>query len=103
MASNSNSFQIWRLSSLSGQPQRITNDPNNYEQISVAEKSPTLVTMLADVHTNLWLAPGSTGPEAGGGTLARGINFGKKEGVGGVAGAAQYHMLGFDGESTVGP
>ena len=46
MAANSNSFQIWRLSCLGGQPQRITNDPNNYEQISVAKKSPALVTML---------------------------------------------------------
>jgi Tol biopolymer transport system component len=88
MAANSNSFQIWRLSCLGGQPQRITNDPNNYEQISVAKKSPTLVTMLADVHTNLWLAPVSTGPGVSVGTLARRITSGKTEGFAGLAAAA---------------
>lgn len=56
MALNSNSFQIWRLSYPEHQAQRVTNDPNNYEEISLAAESRTLVTMQTDVRANLWLA-----------------------------------------------
>jgi len=38
-----------------GPVQRITNDPNNYEEISLADKSNTLVTMQTEVRANLWL------------------------------------------------
>jgi len=56
-ALNSNSLQIWRFSCASGEKLRITNDPNNYEQVSVAESAAALVTMHVDPQTNLWLVP----------------------------------------------
>ena len=56
MALTSNSFQIWRLNYPDHQAQRVTNDPNNYEEISLAEGHQTLVTMQTDVRANLWLA-----------------------------------------------
>ena len=54
MALNSNSFQIWRLAP-GGQAQRITNDPNNYEELSLAQESQTLLTMQTEVRANLWI------------------------------------------------
>ena len=56
-ALNSNSLQIWRFSIADGAKQRVTNDPNNYEQVSVAEKAEALVTMHVDPQTNIWLVP----------------------------------------------
>ena len=56
MALSSNSFQIWRLIYPGQQAQRVTNDPNNYEEISLAAEARTLVTMQTDVRANLWLA-----------------------------------------------
>lgn len=79
MALNSNSFQIWRLSYPEGESQRVTNDPNNYEELSLAENSQTLVTMLTDVRANLYLtSPGG----------ARRITSGRTEGFDGLAVAA---------------
>jgi Tol biopolymer transport system component len=85
MASNSNSFQIWRLSYPDGPAQRITNDPNNYEEISLADKSNTLVTMQTEVRANLWLASANG---AGASVLARRITSGRTEGFDGLAVAA---------------
>ncbi len=56
-ALNSNSLQIWRFSIADGERQRVTNDPNNYEQVSVAERAEALVTMHVDPQTNIWLVP----------------------------------------------
>jgi len=56
-ALGSNSLQIWRFSIADGEKQRVTNDPNNYEQVSVAEKAAALVTMHVDPQTNIWLVP----------------------------------------------
>ncbi|MCU1266606.1 MAG: DNA-binding protein with winged-HTH domain [Acidobacteria bacterium] len=82
MASNSNSFQIWRLTYPEGPAQRVTNDPNNYEEISLADKANTLVTMQTEVRSNLWLAS-STGATAPG--VARRITQGRTEGFEGLA------------------
>jgi Tol biopolymer transport system component/DNA-binding winged helix-turn-helix (wHTH) protein len=54
-ARNSNSLQIWRLSVQDREKQRITNDPNNYEQISVAERAEALVTMQVEPQADLWI------------------------------------------------
>lgn len=61
-ALNSNSLQIWRFSIANGEKQRVTNDPNNYEQVSVAEKAAALVTMHVDPQTNIWLVPPGNAP-----------------------------------------
>jgi Tol biopolymer transport system component len=73
----SNSFQIWRLSYPDGEVHRITNDPNNYEEISVAEKSRALVTMQTEARGNLWLAPAASAP--------RRLTSGRTEGFDGLA------------------
>jgi Tol biopolymer transport system component/DNA-binding winged helix-turn-helix (wHTH) protein len=85
MALTSNSFQIWRLSYPDGAAERVTNDPNNYEEISLADKSNSLVTMQTEVRANLWLtsARGFDGP------APRRITSGRTEGFNGLAVAAQ--------------
>jgi Tol biopolymer transport system component/DNA-binding winged helix-turn-helix (wHTH) protein len=76
-ALNSNTLQIWRFSWRDGEKQRITNDPNNYEQISVAERADALVTMQADPQANIWLVPENGAP--------RRITSGRAEGYDGLA------------------
>jgi Tol biopolymer transport system component len=77
MLLKSNSFQIWQLAYPDGEVRRITNDPNNYEEISVAEQSATLVTMQTEALANLWLVP-----TAG---SARRLTSGRTEGFEGLA------------------
>jgi len=78
-ALNSNSFQIWRLSYPGGDAQRITNDPNNYEEISVAEKSQTLVTMQTDALAKVWIGPADGAP--------RRLTTGRTDGFNGLVAA----------------
>jgi Tol biopolymer transport system component len=79
-ALNSNSLQIWRLSYPGGEAQRITNDPNNYEEISMAEKSQTLVTMQTDALAKVWIGPAGGAP--------RRLTTGRTDGFDGLAAAA---------------
>lgn len=79
-ALNSNSLQIWRLSYPGGEAQRITNDPNNYEELSVAEKSQTLVTMQTDALAKVWIGSAGSAP--------RRLTTGRTEGFDGLAAAA---------------
>ncbi len=81
MASNSNSFQIWRLAYPDGPARRVTNDPNNYEEISLADKANTLVTMQTEVRSNLWLACSNTAVHP---SPARRITQGRTEGFEGL-------------------
>jgi len=81
MASDSNSFQIWRLTYPDGPAQRVTNDPNNYEEINLADKANTLVTMQTEVRSSLWLAA-SSGAAAP--SVARRITSGRTEGFEGL-------------------
>lgn len=74
-AMNSNSLQIWRFSCSEGERQRITNDPNNYEQISVA-RAEALVTMQVEPQANIWIVPASGAP--------RRITSGRTEGYDGL-------------------
>lgn len=75
-ARNSNSLQIWRLSLRDGEKQRITNDPNNYEQISVAERAEALVTMQVEPQSDIWIAASGA---------PRRITSGRTEGYEGLA------------------
>jgi len=91
MALNSNSFQIWRLTYPGHQAQRVTNDPNNYEEISLAAESQMLVTMQTDVRANLWLTtsldatPALSSPGAVVSSPARRITTGRTEGFQGLS------------------
>jgi Tol biopolymer transport system component/DNA-binding winged helix-turn-helix (wHTH) protein len=82
MASNSNSFQIWRLTYPDGPAQRVTNDPNNYEEISLADKANALLTMQTEVRSNLWLASSNNAVSP---SVARRITQGRTEGFEGLA------------------
>ena len=77
MATNSNSLQIWRLLYPGGEVQRVTNDPNNYEELSVATHSSAMVTMQIDALANIWIVPTSGSP--------RRITSGRTEGYYGLA------------------
>jgi Tol biopolymer transport system component len=76
-ALNSNSLQIWRFSCDDNEKQRITNDPNNYEQISVAGRREALVTMQVEPQANIWIVPSIGAP--------RRITSGRTEGYDGLA------------------
>lgn len=76
-AKSSNSLQIWRLPYPECEAQRITNDTNSYEELSLALAPPTLVTMQTDGLANIWLVPKTGAP--------RRITSGRTEGFDGLA------------------
>ncbi len=84
-ALNSNSLQIWRLPYPDCEAQRITNDTNSYEELSLAQNPPTLVTMQTDALANIWIVP------AGG--VPRRITSGRTEGFDGLAVAANGRVF----------
>ncbi|HKQ78593.1 MAG TPA: protein kinase [Blastocatellia bacterium] len=49
--------QIWYIPYPNGAAQRITNDLNDYRDLSLADDSTALVTAQAEAHINIWLAP----------------------------------------------
>ena len=51
------SGQLWYLSYPRGEPRRVTNDLNNYDQVSVTADGGTVVTVQADRQSHLWVAP----------------------------------------------
>jgi len=57
MIGSGNNFQIWHLSYPSGEPRKITNDSNDYMEISVTADSNTMVTTQVDAFQNIWIAP----------------------------------------------
>lgn len=87
-ALKSNSFQIWRLAYPNGQAQRVTNDPNNYEELSLAERPRTMVTMQTEVRANLWLTSSADSQGAVRSAGARRITSGRTEGFAGLSVAA---------------
>jgi len=74
-------MQLWELSYPDGQARRITNDLNDYVDLDMTADSGTLVTVLREVRSNLWL--GSRGAPG----QARQIGFGEatQEGLFGLA------------------
>ncbi len=87
-ALKSNSFQIWRLPYPEGKAQRITNDPNNYEELSLAERPRTMVTMQTEIRANLWVACAVGQEGVAPGRATRRITSGRTEGFAGLAVAA---------------
>src|SRR5262249_27095654 len=49
--------QLWYLSYPSGETRRITNDLNDYGDVSLTADSSTLVTVQSDEVSNVWLVP----------------------------------------------
>ncbi len=79
MEENANSLQIWQLSYPDGKSRRVTNDPNNYEELSVATHSSAMVTMQIDAGSDIWIVPAGEAP--------RRITSGRTEGFCGLAAA----------------
>jgi eukaryotic-like serine/threonine-protein kinase len=50
-------FNIWEISSSSGEAKKITNDLNSYTTISLAADSNTLATIQTERMANLWVMP----------------------------------------------
>ncbi|MBC8029920.1 MAG: PD40 domain-containing protein [Pyrinomonadaceae bacterium] len=84
-ALNSNSLQIWLLPYPDCEAQRITNDTNSYEELSLAQNPPTLVTMQTDALANIWIVPAAGAP--------RRITSGRTEGFDGLAVAANGRVF----------
>jgi Tol biopolymer transport system component len=54
--------QIWRLSYPGGDAQRLTNDLNDYDFMSLTADSSTLAVVQTETQSNIWIAPaGDTG------------------------------------------
>ncbi|HXG54206.1 MAG TPA: protein kinase, partial [Vicinamibacterales bacterium] len=81
MADESSGFfyQIWHVGYPGGDARRITNDLNNYSDVSVTADSKTLLTVQGDWVSNLWVSPD------GDSSRARRITSGKYDGAWGVA------------------
>ncbi|MGH9766888.1 MAG: DPP IV N-terminal domain-containing protein, partial [Blastocatellia bacterium] len=75
--------QIWYLPYPKGAAQKITNDLNDYRDMSLTDDSTALVTIQAEAHVNIWLSPNSDGANVG---RARQITdgIGQNNGVGGL-------------------
>jgi Tol biopolymer transport system component/DNA-binding winged helix-turn-helix (wHTH) protein len=84
-AMNSNSLQIWRLPFPECDSQRITNDTNSYEELSLAHEPPSLVTMQTDALANIWIVPAEGAP--------RRITSGRTEGFDGLTVAANGRVF----------
>ena len=50
-------YQVWRLSYPDGEPERLTNDLNNYASMSLASGANTLALTQSDTQANIWVAP----------------------------------------------
>ncbi len=49
--------QIWYVPFLGGEPQKITNDPNDYWGLTLTADGRTALVMQSDVSSNIWVVP----------------------------------------------
>ena len=75
--------QIWYLPYPKGAAQKITNDLNDYRDLSLTDDSTALITVQSEAHVNVWLSPNADSVNAG---RARQITdgVGQNNGVGGL-------------------
>ncbi|HEX8652674.1 MAG TPA: winged helix-turn-helix domain-containing protein [Pyrinomonadaceae bacterium] len=79
--------QIWYLALPEGAARKITNDLNDYEDLSLTADSRTLVTVQSDQQANLWIAPvQGTGP-------ATQITSGNYDGLNGLSWTPQGEVV----------
>ena len=71
--------QLWHLGYPGGEVERITNDLNNYNGVSLSADGATIATVQSQTSSSLWLAPNSKAE------TAIKISSGTNEGGGGVA------------------
>lgn len=73
------SQQIWYVSYPAGEARKITNDLNDYRDVSVTGDSKTLITVQSDQQANIWI---TTGTDA---SRATQITSGNYDGANGLA------------------
>jgi serine/threonine protein kinase/Tol biopolymer transport system component len=57
--------QIWYLPYPNGAAQKITNDLNDYRDLSLTDDSTALITVQSEAHVNVWISPAPGGANAG--------------------------------------
>ena len=77
--SGTSSSQIWHLSYPDGEVRKITNDLNNYRQLSLTADSSALVTVQTEGASSVWVAP------QGDASRAKQISSGRYDGQGGLS------------------
>lgn len=71
--------QIWHVSYPDGEVRKITNDLNNYSQLSLTADSGALVTVQTEGASGVWVSP------QGDPSRAKQISFGRYDGQGGLS------------------
>jgi Tol biopolymer transport system component len=64
LQSHNSSGQIWHLSYPAGKARRVTNDLNDYLDLSLATDSRTLFAVQGETNSNIWTLPGATAAHA---------------------------------------
>jgi DNA-binding winged helix-turn-helix (wHTH) protein/Tol biopolymer transport system component len=64
LQSHNSSGQIWRLSFPGGKARRITNDLNDYKDLSLTADSRTLFAVQGELISNIWTLPGAKSAQA---------------------------------------
>ncbi|HKE58346.1 MAG TPA: winged helix-turn-helix domain-containing protein [Pyrinomonadaceae bacterium] len=52
-------LQLWNIAYVDGQARRITSDVNNYVRASLSADTHTLIAVLQDTLSNVWVVPGT--------------------------------------------
>jgi Serine/threonine protein kinase len=71
--------QIWYVAFPGGQARQITNDLNNYSDVTITSDSSKLAVVQSDVHSSIWIAPD------GNADRAKQMGSSQYEGIAGVA------------------
>jgi len=80
-------YQIWFVSYPDGKEYRVTNDPNNYNGISLTAGDQSFITIKSDWTSSIWYAPGGDFKK-----LKR-ISSGKFDGFSGVSWMPDGHIV----------
>jgi serine/threonine protein kinase/Tol biopolymer transport system component len=84
--------QIWFLPYPNGAARKITNDLNNYGDLSLTDDSTALITAQSEAHVNVWISTTNDGPNLGRDQqITDGV--GQYNGVGGVTWAPDGRVV----------
>jgi serine/threonine protein kinase/WD40 repeat protein len=75
----SNAMQIWQVATPSGDAKRITNDLNDYTNVTLTGDSKTLSVVQSDIRSTLWIIPANDS------RLATQMTAGKNDGLQGLS------------------
>ncbi len=80
-------YQIWYVSYPGGKERRVTNDPNNYNGISITGSDKSFITVKSDWTSNIWVAPGGDFKKL------EQVSKGKFDGFAGLAWTPDGHIV----------